>query len=255
MLHLSTLAATTIRLVDPCAVIGQVDAGCHEWGAPITVASVQILGRPEHLKAVRCIFGEPVFSASIIDLVEHGYLYDLRAIAVPTTTSLDTLHTQDGDFKTDKLEEVIDTPERNERIVHAYLEHCKGRQALCFTVTIAHARRLAETFTRMHVSASVVSGETPPEERRRILHDYERSQLEVVCNCGVLLEGYDTPHTSCIIMARPTQSRALFVQALGRGTRLAPGKRDCIIRSFVAELIQEAVHEQQHSDRHERGGA
>ncbi len=279
-------AADKFRMVDPSVIIGQVGAGRHDYGAPITVASVQTISRDNHLKmlprfgyglviideshrscssgykavldalpdtfvlgvtatpdrldkkSIENIFGEPVFEASIIDLIEQGYLCDLRAIAIRTTTSLDEVHTQAGDFKTDELGEVIDTEERNKRVVTAYLEHCPDRQALCFAVTIDHAKHLADTFKTHGVRAAVVSGGTPPDERKRILHDYEHEALSVVCNCGVLTEGYDAPRTSCIIMARPTQSRALFVQCIGRGTRLAPGKSDCIVLDITDNTLK-----------------
>jgi superfamily II DNA or RNA helicase len=279
-------AADKFLLADPLAVIGQVGAGRHEYGAPITVASIQTISRPEHLKALQrfgyglviideChhstaagyqavlhalpdafilgvtatpdrldhqsierIFGAPVFSVTILDLVEQGYLCDLKAIAVHTTTSLDHLHTQAGDFKQDELEEAVDTQERNERAVHAYLTHCQGRQALCFAVSVKHAWHLAAAFNQAGVSASVVSGDTAPEERKHILHAYERGEIEVVCNCGVLTEGYDAPQTSCIVMARPTQSRALYTQCIGRGTRLAPGKTDCIVLDITDNCLK-----------------
>lgn len=279
-------AADKYRLIDPTAIIGQVGAGRHEWGAPITVASVQTISRPIHLKAVKrfgyqlviidechhsaaagyrevlaalpkafvvgvtatpdrldgqrieAVFGEPVFSASILDMVAQGYLCDMRAIAVKTATSLDGVHTQAGDFKQDELEEVIDTAERNERVVRAYLEHAKGRRALCFAVTVAHAQHLAETFTSFEVHAAMVCGETPPEERRRLLHAYAQGKIDVLCNVGVLTEGYDDPETSCIILARPTQSRALFVQCLGRGLRLAPGKHDCLVLDVTDNCLK-----------------
>ena len=279
-------AADKFRMIDPTAIIGQVGAGRHEWGAPITVASVQTISRPEHLKALKrfgydlviideChhsaasgyqavldalpdafvlgvtatpdrldklsieqIFGEPIFKASIIDMVEQGYLSNLRAIAIPTTTSLDSLHTQDGDFNLDELEVAVDTPDRNERIVEGYLKHCNGRQGLCFAVTIAHAEHLATAFNAFGVRASIVSGETPTEERKRILFEYERGTIQVLCNCGVLTEGYDAPQTSCILMARPTKSRALYIQCVGRGTRLAPGKMDCIILDITDNYLK-----------------
>jgi len=279
-------AADKFRMGDPMAIIGQVGAGRHEWGAPMTVASVQTISRPEHLKKLKLfgyglmiidevhhacsesyqrvldalpdafvlgvtatpdrldkaniehIFGEPVFKASIIDMVEQNYLSNLRAVAIPTTTSLDDLHTQDGDFKLDELEVAVNTPDRNERIVTGYLKHCNGRQGLCFAVTIAHAEHLAETFKTFGVCASLVSGETPTEERKRLLHDYERGTLQVLCNCGVLTEGYDAPQTSCILMARPTKSRALYVQCIGRGTRLAPGKTDCVILDITDNCLK-----------------
>ncbi len=282
-------AADKFHLVDPTAIIGQVGAGRHEWGAPITVASVQTISRPEHVQALQrfgyglvivdeChhsasagyqtildalpgafvvgvtatpdrldnqsieqIFGEPVFTASIIDMVEQGYLCDLRAIAVQTGTNLDEVHTQAGDFKQDELEEAIDTPERNARVVTAYLHHGKGRQALCFAVTVAHASHLAQAFLERGMKAAVVSGETPAEERKRLLHDFERGTIEIMCNVGILTEGYDCPQVSCVIMARPTKSRAVYVQSIGRGTRLAPGKRDCLILDITDNCLKHRI--------------
>ncbi|MBA2391420.1 MAG: DEAD/DEAH box helicase [Ktedonobacteraceae bacterium] len=279
-------AADKYRMIDPTAIIGQVGAGRHEWGAPVTVASVQTISRPEHLKKLKLfgyglviidechhsasagyqavldalpeacvlgvtatpdrldkqsieqIFGEPIFQASIIDMVEQGYLSNIRAIAIPTATSLDDLHTQAGDFKLDELEIAVDTPDRNGRIVKGYLKHCNGRQGLCFAVTVAHAEHLADAFKRAGIPAASVCGETPQEERKRILADYDTGELLILCNVGVLTEGYDHPKTSCILMGRPTQSRALYVQSIGRGTRLAPGKIDCIILDITDNTLK-----------------
>jgi superfamily II DNA or RNA helicase len=279
-------AADKYRMIDPTAIIGQVGAGRHEWGAPVTVASVQTISRPEHLKKLKLfgyglviidechhsasagyqavldalpeacvlgvtatpdrldkqsieqIFGEPVFQASIIDMVEQGYLSNIRAIAIPTATSLDDLHTQAGDFKLDELEVAVDTPDRNGRIVSAYRKHCNGRQGLCFAVTVAHAEHLAEAFKCAGIPAASICGETPQEERKRILAEYDTGELLILCNVGVLTEGYDHPKTSCILMGRPTQSRALYMQSIGRGTRLAPGKADCIILDITDNTLK-----------------
>ncbi len=279
-------AAEKFRLVDPTASIGQVGAGKHEWGAPITIASVQAISRPGHLalakisgydlviidechhsaacgyqtvldqfpdafvlgvtatpdrmdkQSIEQIFGAPIFSTSILDMVEQGYLSNLRAIAIQTEVSLDHLHMQAGDFKQDELAVAVDTPERNECVVAAYLRHCNGRQSLCFGVAVSHAEHLATAFNEQGIPAAMVCGATPQEERKRILSDYERGTLRILSNCGVLTEGYDAPQTSCIIMARPTQSRALYVQCIGRGTRLAPGKTDCIILDITDNTLK-----------------
>ncbi|GHO50947.1 DEAD/DEAH box helicase [Ktedonospora formicarum] len=285
-------AADKFRLVDPTAVIGQIGAGRHEWGAPITVASIQTISRPEHLKnlkqcgyqlviideshhaatdayktvlhalsdafvlgvtatpdrldkqRIESLFGEPVFSTTIIEMVEQGYLCDLRAIAIRTVTSLDAVRTQGGDFKTRELEEAVDTPERNLRIVHAYQEHGKDRQAICFAVTIEHAEHLAQAFQAEGIRSAVVSGETPPEVRKRTLQAYARDELQALCNVSVLTEGYDHSATSCVIMARPTKSRALYVQSIGRGARLAPGKRDCVIIDVTDNCLKHRLQPQ-----------
>lgn len=279
-------AAEKFRLLAPGLVVGQVGAGRHEWGAQVTIASVQTVSRPRHLARLRTfdyrlvvidechhgtaagyrdvlealplaftlgvtatpdrldgaritdVFGQPLFEASMLEMVRQGFLCDLRAIAVRTDTSLDDLRTQAGDFKQDELEERVDTPERNDRVVEAFWQHARGRLTLCFAVTVEHAFHLAEAFQARGVTAAVVCGETPQEERQRILRDYERGMIEVLCNVGVLTEGYDAPQTSCIILARPTQSRALFTQCVGRGTRLAPGKRDCLVLDITDNCLK-----------------
>lgn len=192
-------------------------------------------------RRIESLFGEPVFFISILDLVEQGHLCDLRAFAIQTATSLSGLSVSDGDYEIEELEQIIDNPERNETIVRAYLTRCKGRQGLCFGVTIEHAKHLSEMFNHFGIPAAFVSGDqkiTPLEERRRILHDFERGILQIVANCGVLIEGYDCPQVSCIIMARPTGSRALYTQCIGRGTRKAPGKTDCIILDITDNVLK-----------------
>lgn len=269
--------ADKYHLVDPTAIIGQVGASRHTWGAPVTGASMQTISRPDHPKALhrshshlaicdeahhstaaeyRAIlealpyafvvavtatpdrldsqriatpFGALVFSVTIVEVVTQGDLCVLRAIAVKTTASLDSVDTQAGGFKAEKLEEMVDTQGRNERVVQAYLEYASGRQALCFAVTVKHAPHLTETFASFNVPASVVSGNTLPEERRQRPAIDERGALTVLCHVGMLTEGDDMPATSCVILACPTQSRFLFTQMVGQGTHLAPGKRDCII--------------------------
>jgi superfamily II DNA or RNA helicase len=285
-------AADKFHVVAPMAAIGQVGAGRHEYGANITIASIQTLCRPEHLEQlpqfgyglviideahhaiasgyqavlkalprafvlgvtatpdrldgqrIEHIFGEPLYRVPLIDMIEQGYLCDLRAIAVKTQTSLDNLRTRQGDYQIEELAGVIDSPERNQQIVDAFRLHAAGRQALCFGATIEHAQHLADTFNRNGIPSAMISGDTAYEERTQMLRDYERGTLHVLCNCGVLTEGYDHAATSCIILARPTQSRALLVQMIGRGTRLAPGKEDCIILDITDNCFKHQLEPQ-----------
>ena len=94
---------------------------------------------------------------------------------------------------------------------------------------VQHAHDLAATFRSAGVQAAALDGTMTREERQRLLEQYRSGDLEVLCNCNLLSEGYDSPETSCIITARPTQSRPLFVQQVGRGARKAPAKADCLI--------------------------
>ena len=95
------------------------------------------------------------------------------------------------------------------------------------------AYAIAEAFQGAGIAAEALDGTTPLDERRAILQRLHTGETQVVCNCGVLTEGFDEPSIDCIIMARPTQSRVLYTQMLGRGTRTYPGKPDCLILDVV----------------------
>jgi len=198
----------------------------------------------ERLDSKPIIDKAPLYLASIIDMIRDGFLCDVKAIAIKTHISLDELHTQAGDYKQDELEQAIDTPARNNRVVDAYREHADGRRTLCFGVTVAHAAHLTQAFTLQGVSAALVTGETPLEARRAIYADLRSGKVKIICNVLVLTEGFDEPKIECIIMARPTQSRALYVQCIGRGLRLAPAKENCIILDLTDNCLKHRLEPQ-----------
>ena len=133
---------------------------------------------------------------------------------------------------------------RNQRVVEVYREHACGRRAICFAVTVQHAHNLAHAFTAAGIPAAVVSGETPLCERKRLSTALRCGELKVLTNVQVLCEGFDEPLVDCVIMARPTQSRALYVQALGRGLRLAPVKRDGVILDLTDTCLKHRLEPQ-----------
>lgn len=180
-------------------------------------------------KSIRPIFGEPVFSAGLAEMIHRGYLCPPKGIQVKTTVRLDDVRTRMGDFMEGELQAAVNRQDRNEVIVSSYLEYAPDRQAIAFTAGVRHAHDLAACFRASGVDAEALDGGTPTEDRHRLLDAYGEGALRVICNCGVLTEGFDAPKTSCIILARPTESQSLYLQMIGRGTRLAKGKEDCLI--------------------------
>jgi superfamily II DNA or RNA helicase len=194
--------------------------------------TLMVTATPDRLDGKPLLDGKkPLFEASIIDLATHNppYLVDMRAIPIQTDVNLDDLHTQAGDFKVDELESAVDTIERNRLIVQKYQQYAAGRRAACFAVTVKHAQHLTDAFREAGIAAELVVGETSLEARKGIYKAFRDGSVRVLTTVNVLSEGWDEPLCDCIIMARPTQSRALFIQAIGRGLRLSPGKKDCII--------------------------
>ncbi|MBV8601734.1 MAG: DEAD/DEAH box helicase [Candidatus Eremiobacteraeota bacterium] len=165
------------------------------------------------------IFQKIVYSLDTADAVAQGYLVPVRAFTVHTQTSLDIVNSRAGDFVVGELAEAIDNEERNRQIIDAYLEKVPGRKALVFAASVAHARHLRDAFAKRGISALFASGETPADERAKVVSDFRRGKASVLVNCGLYLEGFDVPSIETIVNARPTKSQTLYTQITGRGLR------------------------------------
>jgi ATP-dependent helicase IRC3 len=179
------------------------------------------------------VFEEIVYRRDIESMIRDGYLCDLRAVQVQVAIDCGLLRMRAGDYDAEELGTALEKANAPAHVAGAYMEHACGRKALVFTPTIALARMMAGEFRNRGMAAESLSGETPLEERRAILRRLTSGVTKVVANCAVLTEGYDEPSVDCIVIARPTQSRPLYIQMIGRGTRTFPGKNDCLILDLV----------------------
>jgi superfamily II DNA or RNA helicase len=189
----------------------------------VTATPMRLDGKPI-LQASR----KPLYQRTIRDMIEAGYLADIQAIAIRTEVSLDEVRTLAGDYNERELDDAVNTPERNRRIVAAYLEHTEGKRAVAFCVTVRHAEALAYAFNDQGVPAALIAGDTPLDERKRLYAAFQRGEIKVLTNCMVLTEGWDSPLAEVAILARPTQSQALYIQMAGRVLRPAPTKKHAI---------------------------
>ena len=178
------------------------------------------------------VFDKVVFERGIKWMIEHDFLVTPTGYKIPTDIDLSDVPTVDNDYKQASLADVMNTEAMNDLVVDTYRENSAGRKAICFAVTVQHAKALAKVFNKAKISAAYVFGDMPREERDRILEDYRSGKIQVLCNCQVLTEGFDDPQTDCIIVARPTKSRGLFVQMVGRGLRKYPNKKDAHVLDF-----------------------
>ena len=110
-------------------------------------------------------------------------------------------------------------------------QSCPQESAFC--ADVQHARDLADTFNGAGIVAAAIFGEMDLNERRDVLRRFEEGAIRVLTNCGVLTEGFDSPEVDCVLLTRPTRSSGLYVQCVGRGTRTAPGKQNCLVLDFV----------------------
>ncbi|MFT7625892.1 MAG: ATP-dependent helicase IRC3 [Myxococcota bacterium] len=179
------------------------------------------------------VFEEIVYHRSIQQLMKEGWLAPLRGFRIATTADLGGLSSGGLDFREDELAEAVDIEDRNALVARSIQELARDRRTVAFCVTVNHARNLTKALNRLGVPADLVHGEMKRDRREQALRDFREGRTRVLSNVGVLTEGFDDPGVSAIAMARPTRSEGLYAQCVGRGTRLAEGKKDCLILDFV----------------------
>lgn len=185
-------------------------------------------------------FTSIAYSKSILDLMRDGYLADIRMLRVDMDVDLDGVHTQAGDLNNSELRDLLAQPPVMAEMVDAWKANC-GERTLCFAVDVEHAERLAATFRARGVSAEMVCGETPVDERRDRIERFQRGGFDVLANVGIASEGYDDPTLPAIMLARPTKSQTLYIQMAGRGTRLAPGKERMTLLDFAYNTSRHSI--------------
>jgi superfamily II DNA or RNA helicase len=199
-------------------------------------------------KAMGDIFQTVAYEMTMLDAIEDGWLVDVEQKLVKVDgLDFSKCRTTAGDLNEKDLElqmmggtlidrsgelteEQLVAIQNQERMLHAVVSptiaEAQGRPTIVFGVTKAHAERLTEIFMRHPgVTAEFVIDTTPPDERKAIIGRFKSGQTQILVGVGVFTEGFDS-RADVIVIARPTKSRALYQQMIGRGTRPLPGLVD-----------------------------
>lgn len=179
-------------------------------------------------QALGQVFQSACFDYELLDAINDGWLTPIEQQLV-SIEGLDFSHirTTAGDLNGADLAAVMEAEKNLQGIAASSIEIIGDKRTLVFTASVKQAEMLAEIFNRHREGmANWVCGETPKEQRRKSLNDFHYGTTQVMCNCGVLTEGYDSPEIEIVIQARPTKSRCLYSQQIGRGTRPLPGLVD-----------------------------
>lgn len=167
------------------------------------------------------VFSAAPYVYDVADAIRDGWLVPIRQ-QMCKVTGLDysQVRTTAGDLNAGDLSEVMEDEGTLQGIASATRQVVGERKTLIFTVTVKEAERLAEIINRHRPgSAAAISGETDKVQRARLVRDFAERRLQYLVNVGVFTEGFDDPGVECVVMARPTKSRSLYAQMLGRGTR------------------------------------
>lgn len=173
-------------------------------------------------------YGKLIIANTIAEMIQQGLLAPFRVFA-PTHPDLKDVRTVAGDYHEGDLFEVMRPAKLVADIVESWKKLASGRPTVCFAVNRAHAAQIAKEFETAGVPSAYMDCETPLLERSRVRMKVKTGEVKVVCNVDIIGLGVDWPEVSCISYARPTRSEMRYVQNIGRGLRVSPGKKDLLI--------------------------
>lgn len=179
------------------------------------------------------IFQSVAHKLDLKTAVEIGECVPIRCIRIKTNVDLSQVRINGIKYNSQDLESKLFVPERNKIIVDTYIKFVKDKKTVVFCASVKHAEKIAELFKAEGVKAEAVSGKTEAKKRSKILERYENGDINILCACDLLNEGWDSPKTEVLFMARPTMSKTIYMQQLGRGTRKSQGKEYLMVFDFI----------------------
>ncbi|KAI0651935.1 P-loop containing nucleoside triphosphate hydrolase protein [Trametes meyenii] len=188
--------------------------------------------------ALSSVFERIVYHRDFLDMIKEQWLCNVRFTTVRANIDLSQviINSRSGEFNATSLAHVVNTDVANQLVVRTYLDKALDRKStLVFCVNLAHVSKLTAAFREAGIDARYVHAGTAAAERKALVDGFRARTFPVLVNCAVLTEGADIPNIDCVIVARPTRSRNVFAQMIGRGMRLSPetGKEDCRVIDFV----------------------
>lgn len=189
-------------------------------------------------KSILDIFKNTAHKLDIQTAVEIGELVPVRCIRIHTNIDLAKVRFNSVQYNIRDLESKIYVPERNKLIVDTWTQYVRNKRTVVFCASVKHAEQIATTFREQGIHAAAVSGDMKKSERMEFQERFVNREIQVLCACDLLNEGWDCPEIEVLFMARPTMSKVLYTQQLGRGMRLYDGKENLMVFDFVDNASQ-----------------
>jgi superfamily II DNA or RNA helicase len=206
-------------------------------------------------RGLKKVFTNCCDQITLRQLVDLGFLVRPRTFirTLPgVKDALDNVRkTAGGEYDLDEAAAILDSKTQNDTVVREWERIAKDRKTIVFCSTVKHAENVSRSFQDAGYDAVWISGDTPAGERMDLLTRFDQGDLQIICNCAVLTEGYDSQPVSCIVLLRPCSYKSTMLQMIGRGLRIIdpeiyPGvvKSDCIVLDFGNSLATHGTMEQ-----------
>lgn len=185
------------------------------------------------------LFHHVVYEVSILQLIEQGYLCKLTQVACRAQIDLAGVHVRNGEYIMEEVEERA----LDELHLRAACEEIVARahdrnSILVFSPGCRHAERVEIKLNQLGIGSRLVHHRTPKAERDELVKDFREGRLRCLVNVELFTIGFDAPNVDCIVLLRPTLSASLYYQMVGRGLRIYPEKRDCLVLDFAGNIAR-----------------
>ena len=181
------------------------------------------------------LFDILVQSWSVPEFISKGRLatYDFVSIKSDGMTQrlIDSLQKRgaDGDYQNKEMDMLLNKKPTIERLYQSLEEFGKDRKGIVYAINISHAQKITKLYQENGVKAIAIDSKTPATERQQDIEAFKKGDIQVLVNVDIFSEGFDCPDVEFVQLARPTLSLAKYLQMVGRGLRVAKGKKNCVI--------------------------
>ena len=181
------------------------------------------------------LFDVLVQSWSVPEFISKGRLatYDFVSIKSDGVTQrlIDSLQKRgaDGDYQNKEMDMLLNKKPSIERLYWSLEEFGKDRKGIVYAININHAQKITKLYQEHGVKAIAIDSKTPATERQQDIEAFKKGDIQVLVNVDIFSEGFDCPDVEFVQLARPTLSLAKYLQMVGRGLRVAKGKKNCVI--------------------------
>ena len=181
------------------------------------------------------LFDVLVQSWGVPEFISKGRLatYDFVSIKSDGVTQrlIDSLQKRgaDGDYQNKEMDMLLNKKPSIERLYRSLEEFGKDRKGIVYAINISHAQKITKLYQEHGVKAIAIDSKTPAAERQQDIEAFKKGDIQVLVNVDIFSEGFDCPDVEFVQLARPTLSLAKYLQMVGRGLRVAKGKKNCVI--------------------------
>lgn len=218
-------------------------SGCRRYNPNVKV--IGMTATPFRMSGALChrdfILNEICYQANVKELIDQGYLCKLRTKMGDKLDLSGVTRSSKGDYITSSLSKRLNKEEIVKKAVDNALSSLVNeskKSFMFFCIDIEHAENVSACLKRWGVKAPCITQKTPASDRRRYSEAFKRGQLQALCNVNVYTEGFNAKQVDGIVLLRPTLSKALYWQMVGRGLRVHPSKDNCLILDY-ANCIEE----------------